>query len=116
MILGGNKINKLNIKIKKFVLGSNKYYFYNYYNLNKNQKVALPKNLILTIYILDSKKNSILEVNKKQIFIKKDTILYLKKYNNLKVIKGSIKILLVGKKIKNLSKSFIKEKKKIFIR
>ena len=56
MILGGNKIHKLNTKTKKFVLGSSKYYFYNYYNLNKNQKIELPKNLILTIYILDSKK------------------------------------------------------------
>ena len=33
MILGGNKINKLNTKTKKFVLGSSKYYFYNYYTV-----------------------------------------------------------------------------------
>ena len=109
MILGGNKIKKLNTKIKKFVLGSSKYYFYNYYNLNKNKKIHLPKNLISTIYILDSKKNSILEFNKKKILIKKDTFFYLKKYDNLKIIRGSIKILLVGKKLRNLGKYFIKE-------
>jgi mannose-6-phosphate isomerase-like protein (cupin superfamily) len=112
MILGGNKIKKLNTKIKKFVLGSSKYYFYNYYNLNKNKKIHLPKNLISTIYILDSKKNSILEFNKKKILIKKDTFFYLKKYDNLKIIRGSIKILLVGKKLRNLGKYFIKEIKK----
>ena len=93
MILGGNIIHELKIKRKKFTLGSSKYYFYIYYNFNKNQDIELPKNLILTIYILDSKKNSILELNKKKIFVKKNTFFYLKKYNKFKMISGSIKLL-----------------------
>ena len=79
MILGGNIIHELKTKHKKFTLGLSKYYFYNYYNFGKNQYIELPKNLILTIYILDSKKNSILELNKKKIFVKKNTFFYLKK-------------------------------------
>lgn len=112
MVLGGNKIKKLKTKIKKFTLGSSKYYFYNYYNLNKNQKFDLPKNLISTIYVLDSKENSILQLNKKKILVKKNSFFYLKKYNNFKIIRGSIKILLVGKKLRRLGKYFIKEIKK----
>ena len=54
--LGGNIIHELKTKRKKFTLGLSKYYFYNYYNFGKNQNIELPKNLILTIYILDSKK------------------------------------------------------------
>ena len=112
MILGGNIIHELKTKHKKFTLGLSKYYFYNYYNFGKNQYIELPKNLILTIYILDSKKNSILELNKKKIFVKKNTFFYLKKYNKFKMISGSIKLLIVGKKIKNIKNFFIKEVKK----
>ena len=55
--LGGNKLTKLNKKIKKTSIGISNYYFYNYYNLKKNEKIKYPKNINCTIFILNFNKN-----------------------------------------------------------
>ena len=106
MQLGSNKITKLNRKVKKTSIGVSKYYFYNHYNLKKNQIISLPKNTNFTVLILNCKKNSIMKLDKKNIKIKKFSCIYFKKYKKLEVLKNSIEILLVGKRINNI-KNFI---------
>jgi mannose-6-phosphate isomerase-like protein (cupin superfamily) len=108
--LGGNKITKLNRKIKKTSIGNSKYYFYNHYNLQKNEKITLPKNINCTVFILNCKKDSVIKFDNKKIKIRKFSCIYFKKYEKLEVLNSSIEILLVGKKLSNI-KNFILNKK-----
>ena len=108
--LGGNKITKLNKKIKKTSIGTSKYYFYNYYNLQKNKKIILPKNTNCTVFVLNCKESSSIKLDKRKIKIRKFSCLYFKKYEKLEVLNDSIEILLVGKKL-NKIKNFVLNKK-----
>ena len=108
--LGGNKITGLNRKIKKTSIGISKYYFYNHYNLQKNEKITIPKNTNCTIFVLNCKNNSHLKLAKKKIKIKNFACLYFKKYEELEALNSSIEILLVGKKLINIKKFFLKKK------
>ena len=108
--LGGNKITKLDRKLKKTLIGSSKYYFYNHYNLKKNQKLSLPKNTNFTIYVLNCKDYSSIKLDNKKINIKKNCFLYFKKYEKFETLDNSVEILLVGKKLKKI-KNYILNKK-----
>ena len=55
MELGGNKVTSLNRKIKKTFIATSKYYFYNHYNLKKNERIVLPKNTNFTVFVLNCK-------------------------------------------------------------
>ena len=64
--LGGNKLTKLNKKIKKTSIGISNYYFYNYYNLKKNEKIKIPNNINCTIFILNCNNNSSIKIGEKK--------------------------------------------------
>ena len=108
--LGGNKITKLDRKLKKTSIGNSKYYFYNHYNFDKNQKLLLPKNTNFTIYVLNCKDNSSIKLDNKEINIKKNCFLYCKKYQKFETLDNSVEILLAGKKHKKI-KNYILNKK-----
>ena len=111
MELGGNKVTSLNRKIKKTFIATSKYYFYNHYNLKKNERIVLPKNTNFTVFVLNCKKNdSFIKMGKKKVGIKKYTCLYFKKYEELQALNSSIEILLVGKKLTKLKNFFLKKK------
>ena len=108
--LGGNKITKLDRKLKKTSIGNSKYYFYNHYNLKKNQKLLLPKNTNFTICVLNCKDNSSIKLDNKEINIKENCFLYFKKYSKFETLDNSVEILLVGKKHKKI-KNYVLNKK-----
>lgn len=108
--LGGNKITRLNRKIKKTIIATSMYYFYNHYNLKKNEKITIPKNINGTIFILNCKNNSSIKLDNKEIKIKKYSCIYFKKYEKLNTSNNSVEILLVGKKLKK-TKNYILKKK-----
>ena len=108
--LGGNKITRLNRKIKKTIIATSKYYFYNHYNLKKNEKITIPKNINGTIFILNCKNNSSIKLDNKEIKIKKYSCIYFKKYEKFETLNDSVEILLVGKKLKKI-KNYILNKK-----
>lgn len=108
--LGGNKLTKLNRKIKKTSIGTSKYYFYNHYNLKKNEKIRIPNNVNCTIFILNCENNSPIKIGEKKIRINNHSCIYFKKYNKLETLDNSAEILLVGKKF-NKIKNFILTKK-----
>lgn len=110
MELGGNKVTSLNRKIKKTFIATSKYYFYNHYNLKKNERIALPKNTNFTVFVLNCKNDSFIKMGKKKVGIKKYTCLYFKKYEELQALNSSIEILLVGKKLTKLRNFFLKKK------
>ena len=64
--LGGNKLTKLNKKIKKTSIGISNYYFYNYYNLKKNEKIKITNNINCTIFILNCNNNSSIKIGEKK--------------------------------------------------
>ena len=108
--LGGNKITRLNRKIKKTIIAASRYYFYNHYNLKKNEKITIPKNINGTIFILNCKNNSSIKLDNKKIKIKKYSCIYFKKYEKFETLNNSVEILLVGKKLKKI-KNYILNKK-----
>ena len=108
--LGGNKITRLNRKIKKTIITKSKYYFYNHYNLKKNEKITIPKNINCTIFILNCKNNSLIKLDNKEIKIDKYSCVYLKKYKKFFTLNSSVEILLVGKKLKKI-KNYVLNKK-----
>ena len=108
--LGGNKITRLNRKIKKTIIAASRYYFYNHYNLKKNEKITIPKNINGTIFILNCKNNSSIKLDNKEIKIKKYSCIYFKKYEKFETLNDSVEILLVGKKLKKI-KNYILNKK-----
>ena len=108
--LGGNTLTKLYRKAKKSCLGVSKYYFYNHYNLKKNEKVTIPKNTNCTIFILNCKNNTSIKLDNKEIKIKKHSCIYFKKYEKFEIINNPVELLLVGKKLKKI-KDFILTKK-----
>ena len=112
--LGGNKISKLDRKLKKTLLGNSKYYFYIHYNLQENQKILIPKNVNSTVYILNCKNNSSIKLDNKEIKIKKNCCLYFKKYKKFETLNNSVEILLVGRKIKQIKKYILNKKSSNF--
>jgi hypothetical protein len=108
--LGGNKITRLNRNIKKTIIAASRYYFYNHYNLKKNEKITIPKNINGTIFILNCKNNSSIKLDNKEIKIKKYSCIYFKKYEKFETLNDSVEILLVGKKLKKI-KTYILNKK-----
>jgi len=108
--LGGNKITRLNRKIKKTIIGTSKYYFYNHYALKKNERITIPKNMNCTIFILNCKNNSSIKLDNKEIKIEKYSCIYLKKYEKFDTLNNSVEILLVGKKLKKI-KNYVLNKK-----
>jgi mannose-6-phosphate isomerase len=108
--LGGNKITRLDRKIKKTIIATSMYYFYNHYNLKKNEKIIIPKNINGTIFILNCKNNSSIKLDNKEIKIEKYSCIYFKKYEKLNTSNNSVEILLVGKKLKKI-KNYILNKK-----
>lgn len=108
--LGGNKITRLDRKLKNTSLGNSKYYFYSYINIEKNQKISIPKNVNSTIFVLSCKSNSSIKLDNKEIKIKKNCCLYFKKYTKLETLNNPIEILLVGKKKKKIQNYFLNKK------
>ena len=92
--LGGNKITRLNRKIKKTIIGTSKYYFYNHYALKKNERITIPKNMNCTIFILNWKNNSSIKLDNKEIKIEKYSCIYLKKYEKFDTLNNSVEIFL----------------------
>ena len=112
--LGGNKITKLDRKIKKTSIGTSNYYFYNHYNLQKNEKIVIPKNTNCSIFILDCNYNSSIKIDKKEIKIKKYSCIYFKKYEKFETLNNSVEVLLVGKKLNKIKNFFLKKKDSTF--
>ena len=108
--LGGNKINTIDRNKKKVSVGKSKYYFYNYYNLHKNQKINLHNNLNCTLYVLNSAKNSFLKIGEKKIKILNNMCLYFTKYKKIEILNGKLLILLIGKKRRNITNFYLKKK------
>jgi len=112
--LGGNKITRLNRKIKKTIIATSKYYFYNHYNLKKNEKITIPKNINGTIFILNCKNNSSIKLDNKEIKIKKYSCIYFKKYEKFETLNNSVEILLVRKKLNKIKNFFLTKKNSNF--
>tara|TARA_A100001015_G_scaffold278392_1_gene338541 strand:- start:244 stop:654 length:411 start_codon:yes stop_codon:yes gene_type:complete len=112
--LGGNKITRLDRKLKNTSLGNSKYYFYSYFNLEKNQKISIPENVNSTIFVLNCKNHSSIKLDNKKITIKKNCCLYFKKYQELETLNNSIEILLVGKKKQKIQNYILNKKSSNF--
>ena len=72
MILGGNKISKLDRNKNKTIIGKSKYYFYIHLNLKKNKKINLPKNSNFTIFILDCENKHKIKLDNRIIEVRKN--------------------------------------------
>ena len=114
MVLGGNKILKLDRKKSKTIIGNSKYYFYYHYNLKKNEKIKLSKDTNFTVFILDCGYNHHVKLENRLVKIKKNIFFYFKKYQTLENLNNSIEILLVGKKTNNLEGFYLKKKSSNF--
>ena len=82
MELGGNKVTSLNRKIKKTFIATSKYYFYNHYNLKKNERIVLPKNTNFTVFVLNCKNDSFIKMGKKKSELRNIHVYILKSMKN----------------------------------
>ncbi len=112
--LGGNKITKLDRKLKKTLLSNTKYYFYIHYNLGENQKILIQENINATVFILSCKNNSSIKFDNREVKIKKNCCLYFKKYKKIETLNNPVEILLVGKKLKKIQKNILIKKSSKF--
>ena len=114
MILGGNKISKLDRNKNKTIIGKSKYYFYIHLNLKKNKKINLPKNSNFTIFILDCENKHKIKLDNRIIEVRKNIFVYFKKYKTLENLNKTFEILLVGRKKTRLNNFYLKTKSSNF--
>lgn len=108
------KIKKINNKINKTILCNSKKYFFYYYLTGPNYKLKLPLNSLISIYVINSKKNSLIKNENKIIKFNKLEIITISNIKNLLIENGPVEFVLIGKKLqKKLKKEIRISKNKI---
>lgn len=109
IILGKNKISKITNN-QKTILGSNKYYNYNYFDLKKKTQLKFNSNELF-LYILSSKnKNEKIKIKEKIFKVKKDDLFRVVKNKTEKIeinTNSRIIVLVVYKKNSLINKKKI---------